>query len=272
VKGGDKKANELLKSLEKARVGKDLRPDELDKIRADVREIMKTNQPDRKGRLGRGMVAEMDKFATTAPVTYPLPPGVQGPRAPAPQTVKTDLAEARQLNTMAEKNKLIEAAKAKSERRVTSGRFDPFTPSPESMTSKGFSKIEEKALEGSLKSKFTPEELDKIHNLYTGGPAWSIRNIGGKAEPYSFSGKADYALQKWLKPTMVVPAVAEVLSRAGQRATRNEIEDLGALIRDPLGRGVPMKGAPDVIAAAKDKLARLMTGITRTGIQEREKK
>ena len=208
----------------------------------------------------------MDKFAETSPVTKPPASGI-GPRAPAPQTVKTTLKEARDLAHRGERHKIVREAANKAERRVTAGRFDPFTPSPESMTAKQYSSIEEKALKGDIKGKYTPEELEMIHDLYTGGSKYSLRNLGGAAEKYSFSGMTgpfSWPHAVGVATLGAIPAGAEILNRAGQRATRDQVENLEALIRDPMGKGLgPIKADISSVEDAKRRLAELTAKTTR---------
>jgi hypothetical protein len=62
----------------------------------------------------------------------------------------------------------------------------------------------------------------------------------------------------------------EILSRAGSKATKNQIEDLRAMILDPKGIGTRKARAdPEAVRLAKDRLAKMAASGTRTAHRNR---
>lgn len=251
VPGRDDKAIALIKERMKQWKGKDMSPSELDAMRQDFRNSLKATDIEKKQ--GRDIVEAIDKFTAGTPPVKPLPGGVQGPRAPVPQ-INDTLENARALAAREFQHKTVRRTAEKAERNVTSGRMNPFAPSPESATVKEFSKLDEKIKTGKSPTKFPPAVEAGIEQLYKGTP---FRNFAGQAEKLSFSGKE---LPRWAKiAAFPVTGAAEVIQRLGKGATQREIEDLQALIRDPSGVGLKVSSDPEYIAKIKDKLARMMT-------------
>jgi len=264
--------------LETNWANKDITPSKLDEIRQDLRGLGQS-APDvgsaTKAKLGTEtskMIAGMDKFTKDAQPVYPSKTGM-GPGAPAPKIDPT-LVNARKLNAQEQKLAAVNKALADAKRQVTSGRFSPFSPSPESADVKEISKLEKKIAEGTAKSDYSPEEIALVEQLQK-GTFW--RNLGGRAEHMSFSGKlfwpaaiAAQAGHAAFNPlvsaaSLAAPVVtglgAEGLSAIGRVGTSRQIEDLKALLRDPKGKGIAV--APEILAEAKDRLAKMMVGAYR---------
>jgi hypothetical protein len=271
--GYDKKAIKLRDEIIADYLRGDVSPAKLDKARQQIRE-MSTGKK-RSVATGEKMIAGMDKFADTSKL---YKPNVIG-SIPAPDDVKHSLRMARDLHSRGERLGLVEQEVKRAERQGVAGRFNPFAPSPESATIKKFSKVAQDFEEGKSKGSFTKPEVAKIEKLEQ-GDFW--RNLGGRAEPFSFRGKFGGPIMGLAATAGMIPGAsqfvsapviagaigAETLSTLGQQRTKRQIEDLTSMIRDPAGKGIGgAKASPEEIAAAKEKLARLLGSAYRTTVR-----
>lgn len=254
----DSKATALVDEMKRKWRGKDMTPKQLDEVRQDIRKTLGVDK--REQGVAQRMIAGMDKFTDRTPAH-----DSRGVNTAIDQTLK----EARDLAAREARHGIVEQTAKDAARQSKAGRFNPFTPSPESADVKGFSTLEQKIEKGKVKSKFTDDEKAGINKIYEGD--W-IRDLGARAEPVSVRGKfggpialAGMGLNAipgvGTAASMAAPVVmagAEALSTLGQNRTKGQIEDLLALIRDPSGKGISRDAKPEDIAKMRDMLSRMM--------------
>jgi len=243
--------------LSKRYNGKDVDPEKLDTIRKLIREKMATpNRSDRVG--GETFVKAMDKF------TERVNPVNQATGADIPG-VNEMLKEARLLHSTGKNAKKVEKAAPQK-----SGPFNMFGESGYGASQKRFAKEVEKA-DARGGAGFSKDVVERMRRLSKPDIGRSAGELGRRISPLRGNSDARLfaGLTGWLSGTMLPAAqtaIGEGLVRFGEKGARRELDDLKALVRDPQGIGIKPND-PAVIAAARERLARLAGGVTRKGLQ-----
>lgn len=239
--------------------GRPITPTELDRVRRWV--YKKLIKPDpQNADLGRRMRSEIDTFTGS---NNPINPVTGQPD----QAVNQALAEGRSLSARGHRAEEIEKASAKATRRAKKSGSALFGGNIENTRRQEFEKLQQR-LEDRGVGGYSPQERAGVEGIAEGNLTRNVGRIASAVSPFrgSIPALAQAGLG-WMTGGASLPISigAEALAQIGNRATTREIENLGALVRDPTGRG--LQNDPNTVRYWRDLLAQSLIGAGRSGGQ-----
>jgi hypothetical protein len=252
--GLDDRAIAVVNRLKQDWAGKPINPSELDKVRRWIdKRLIAGNPRGDDAQLGYRLREEIDKFTGT---TNPIDP-VTG----LPDTqVNATLEDARSLYARSSRAKAVEGAEAKAQKQADKTGSALTGGNIENARRQQFDRLQTKIEEGKT-GGYSNAETERLAQIVKGTVGRNIGRAGSVISPLRGGLPALLHLAAFPATggvSTMIGGLGEVASRLSNRATSKEIEELGALVRDPSGRG--LTSDPAKIEAARQFMAKLMIG------------